>query len=47
MQHKVVSRDEWIAARKAHLENEKAFTKTRDTLSAERRALPWVKVEKD
>ncbi len=35
MQHKVVSRDEWIAARKAHLANEKAFTKARDQLSAE------------
>jgi predicted dithiol-disulfide oxidoreductase (DUF899 family) len=46
MQHKVVSRDEWIAARKAHLVNEKALTKARDQLSAERRALPWVKVEK-
>ena len=46
MQHKVVSRDEWIAARKAHLANEKALTKARDQLSAERRALPWVKVEK-
>jgi predicted dithiol-disulfide oxidoreductase (DUF899 family) len=47
MQHKVVSHDEWIAARKAHLANEKALTKARDQLSAERRALPWVKVEKD
>lgn len=47
MQHKLVSRDEWIAARKAHLANEKALTKARDKLSAERRALPWVKVEKD
>ena len=47
MQHKVVSRDEWIAARKAHLANEKAFTKARDRLSAERRELPWVKVEKN
>jgi predicted dithiol-disulfide oxidoreductase (DUF899 family) len=46
MQHKVVSRDEWIAARKAHLAKEKALTKARDQLSAERRALPWVKVEK-
>jgi predicted dithiol-disulfide oxidoreductase (DUF899 family) len=46
MQHKVVSRNEWIAARKAHLANEKALTKARDQLSAERRALPWVKVEK-
>ena len=47
MQHQVVSRDEWIAARKAHLAKEKALTKARDQLSAERRALPWVKVEKN
>ena len=45
--HKVVSRDEWLAARKAHLKNEKALTRMRDLVSAERRALPWVKVEKD
>src|ERR1700687_5771808 len=47
MQHKIVSRDEWIAARKAHLKNEKALTRMRDLVSAERRALPWVKVEKN
>ncbi len=47
MQHMVVSRDEWIAARKEHLANEKALTRARDKLSAERRALPWVKVDKD
>ena len=46
MEHKVVSRDAWIAARKVHLANEKAFTEARDRLSAERRVLPWVKVEK-
>jgi predicted dithiol-disulfide oxidoreductase (DUF899 family) len=45
--HKIVSREEWIEARKAHLANEKAFTRQRDELSRERRALPWVKVEKD
>jgi predicted dithiol-disulfide oxidoreductase (DUF899 family) len=44
--HKVVSRDEWVAARRAHLADEKAFTKARDELSRQRRALPWVKVEK-
>ena len=44
--HKIVSRDEWIAARKAHLKNEKALTRMRDLVAAERRALPWVKVEK-
>jgi predicted dithiol-disulfide oxidoreductase (DUF899 family) len=47
MQHKIVSRDEWIAARKAHLAREKELTRLRDRLSAERRALPWVKVEKE
>lgn len=44
--HKIVSRDQWIAARKALLAKEKEFTAARDRLSAERRALPWVKVEK-
>lgn len=45
--HKVVSREEWIAARKAHLRNEKALTRMHDIIAAERRALPWVKVEKN
>jgi predicted dithiol-disulfide oxidoreductase (DUF899 family) len=47
MRNKVVSRDEWLKARKAHLKNEKALTNLRDLVSAERRALPWVKIEKD
>jgi len=42
----VVSREEWIAARKALLEKEKAHMRAGDVLAAERRALPWVKVEK-
>jgi predicted dithiol-disulfide oxidoreductase (DUF899 family) len=46
MQQRIVNRDEWIAARKALLIKEKEFTRLRDQLSAERRALPWVKVEK-
>jgi predicted dithiol-disulfide oxidoreductase (DUF899 family) len=46
-QHRVVSREEWIEARKAHLKNEKALTRMRDMVSAERRDLPWVKVDKD
>lgn len=46
-QHKVVSRDEWLAARRAHLANEKALTRARDALSRERRELPWVRVEKE
>jgi predicted dithiol-disulfide oxidoreductase (DUF899 family) len=44
--HKIVSREEWIAARKTHLAHEKEYTQARDRLSEERRALPWVKVDK-
>ena len=46
MQHQIVSRDEWLAARTELLRKEKEFTRLRDQLSAERRALPWVKIEK-
>jgi predicted dithiol-disulfide oxidoreductase (DUF899 family) len=42
-----VSRDAWIEARQRHLAREKEFTRLRDRLSAERRALPWVRVEKE
>lgn len=45
--HKVVSRDEWLVARKDHLAKEKEFTRLRDQLSSERRELPWVRVEKE
>ena len=44
---KVVSREEWIAARVALLEQEKQLTRQRDAVSAARRELPWVKVEKE
>src|SRR5207247_11109125 len=44
---KVVSRDEWLAARKRLLAKEKQFTRERDAIAAERRQLPWVKVEKN
>lgn len=48
MQHNpIVSREDWLAARTALLEKEKALTRARDALSAERRALPWQAVEKD
>src|SRR3974390_512332 len=47
MQHNIVSQSEWLAARKALLAKEKEFSKARDTLSAARRDLPWVKVEKN
>src|SRR6201988_1914251 len=44
--HKVVSHDEWIEARRAHLADEKAFTRARDALSRKRRELPWERVDK-
>ena len=44
---KVVSRAEWLAARKALLAKEKELTRHRDALNAERRRLPMVKIEKD
>jgi predicted dithiol-disulfide oxidoreductase (DUF899 family) len=43
----VVSRDEWEAARTELLVREKAMTRERDKLNADRRRLPMVKVEKD
>jgi predicted dithiol-disulfide oxidoreductase (DUF899 family) len=47
MQHNpIVSRDEWLIARKQHLAREKELTRLRDQVNAERRELPWVKVEK-
>jgi predicted dithiol-disulfide oxidoreductase (DUF899 family) len=44
--HKIVSHDEWIAARKAYLAEEKAFSRARDALAKKRRDLPWEKIEK-
>ena len=46
-EHKIVSRDEWITARKQFLIKEKEFTRVRDRLSQERRELPWERVDKD
>jgi len=46
MQHEVVTRDEWLARRITLLEQEKALTRHRDLVSAERLRLPWVRVEK-
>ncbi|MGE3528942.1 MAG: DUF899 family protein, partial [Methyloceanibacter sp.] len=45
--HKIVTSNEWIAARKELLAKEKALSAARDRLAAERRSLPWVKVDKD
>ena len=43
----VVSRDEWLVARKKLLAKERELTKARDELSTERRCLPMVKIDKD
>lgn len=44
--NQIVSREDWLAARKWHLEREKELTRMRDAVMAERRALPWVKIDK-
>jgi predicted dithiol-disulfide oxidoreductase (DUF899 family) len=46
-EHKIASRAEWIAERRELLNKEKESTRLRDELSAARRKLPWVKVEKN
>jgi predicted dithiol-disulfide oxidoreductase (DUF899 family) len=44
--HPVVSKEEWLAARKAHLAREKELTRLRDQVNRERLELPWERVEK-
>lgn len=46
-QHTIVSREEWLTVRKDHLFAEKELTRSRDELAAQRRSLPWVKVEEN
>ncbi|HEX3815776.1 MAG TPA: DUF899 domain-containing protein [Mycobacteriales bacterium] len=43
----VTSREQWLVARKELLEREKELTRQRDALSADRRRLPMVKIDKD
>jgi predicted dithiol-disulfide oxidoreductase (DUF899 family) len=45
-EHNIVSQEQWIAARKELLKKEKESVGLLDQLSAERRQLPWVKVDK-
>ncbi len=45
--HEVVSKSEWVEAGKRFLAKEKKFTRMRDQLSAERRAPPWQRIDKD
>jgi predicted dithiol-disulfide oxidoreductase (DUF899 family) len=46
MNHPVVSREDWLSARKALFAKERAITHELDALRAERRQLPWVRIEK-
>jgi len=45
--HPVVSKERWVAERKTLLAREKELTRLRDQIASERRALPWVRIEKD
>jgi predicted dithiol-disulfide oxidoreductase (DUF899 family) len=45
--HSVVSHDEWVDARRQLLAKEKEFTRQRDEMTREQRALPWELVEAD
>src|SRR6478735_4892922 len=45
--HPVVSHDQWRAARMGLLAREKQLTRLQDEIARERRALPWVRVEKN
>jgi predicted dithiol-disulfide oxidoreductase (DUF899 family) len=47
MQHPIVSKEEWLKARKALLEREKEETHLRDAVNEARLALPWVRVDQD
>jgi predicted dithiol-disulfide oxidoreductase (DUF899 family) len=45
--HEILSRTDWLVARRDLLKREKELTRLRDQLAAERRALPWVKIDKE
>jgi predicted dithiol-disulfide oxidoreductase (DUF899 family) len=47
MNREVVSKDEWLVARRDLLTREKEFSRERDALSAARRNLPMVKIDKE
>jgi predicted dithiol-disulfide oxidoreductase (DUF899 family) len=46
-QHAIVSRDRWLAERKALLAREKELTRLQDQIARERQALPWMRIAKD
>ncbi|MGH7916612.1 MAG: DUF899 domain-containing protein [Candidatus Binataceae bacterium] len=47
MEHRIVSRDEWVSSRQELLRKEKELTAMQDDVNRQRRELPWVKLEKD
>ena len=47
MNHRIVSKEEWLKARQELLAKEKEFSRLRDELSLQQRSLPWEKLEKD
>src|SRR5438046_8935813 len=46
-EHKVVTREEWIAIRKKLLEAEKELTRRSNELAKRRQELPWVRIDKE
>src|SRR5262245_51763478 len=46
-EHRIGTREEWLAARERLLVREKEHTREGDELARERRELPWVRVEKE
>ena len=45
--HAVVSPQQWLAARRELLREEKEFTRARERLAQQRRALPWAPVDRN
>jgi len=45
--HQIGTREEWLAARLELLEAEKALTRRSDGLARQRKALPWVRIDKE
>jgi predicted dithiol-disulfide oxidoreductase (DUF899 family) len=46
-EHPILSREEWVPLRKELLRKEKELTRLRDSLNAERRELPWIRIKEN
>jgi predicted dithiol-disulfide oxidoreductase (DUF899 family) len=46
VEHPIVSRQQWLADRRKLMAREKELTRLGDQIARERRALPWVRIEK-